>query len=76
MYYLDASMPPPAAPDEAPASPLDLAPDPVGKYRPAVYQCQVQKDPNSERHCNQQWDRKHTVLGFAICEECWEACRG
>lgn len=49
--------------------------DPDTRTQPAVYQCQVLPNPDSPSICRRAWDRQHTVLGYAVCAECWEAIR-
>lgn len=55
--------------------PPSIVPDPTEAYRPAVSLCQVARNPDNDAPCNRPWDGKHTVLGFAVCVDCWEAIR-
>lgn len=54
-----------------------IIPDPTWAMfdSPAVRQCQVLPDPNSESRCPGKWDGQHTVLGFAICADCYERAK-
>lgn len=53
--------------------PESWVPDPKAFIRPAVSLCSVIPNPNSEAECKRPWDGEHTVLGRAICSECYEA---
>lgn len=51
-----------------------IVPDPTERYQPAVRQCVVLRDPDSDMAtCKRPWDGEHTILGYAICRDCYEA---
>ena len=55
--------------------PESIVPDPAAYIRPAVNRCAVLRDPESDNAVCGRPGSDHTVLGFAICTECYEAIR-
>lgn len=45
--------------------------DPEPSFQPPVRQCVVLRSELHDRPCTRPWDGEHTVLGFAICTECY-----
>lgn len=52
-----------------------LVPDPTQYIRPAVRQCVVLPKKDSDAICGRPISGDRTVLGFGICDACYEAVR-
>lgn len=55
--------------------PESIVPDPKMFIRPGVNRCAVLSSPDNDNAVCGRPGSDHTVLGFAICTECYEAVR-
>jgi hypothetical protein len=48
--------------------------EPETRYQPASRRCIALPDPASDHPCGESYTRR-TILGYAVCDECFEAVR-